>query len=176
MIADDLLVDRAGQHHFDDFDRRLVGHAQAVGEFRLDAQLGQHGADLRAAAVDHHRIDAGLFEQDHVAGEIARGRLVAHGVAAIFHHHGRFVVMKHVRQRLHQDPGLFDGRGLVERAGGRDFAHEGRLLTWGGSLGAVTRAGACLADLAGLENGPVAFEHQQRDGGAQVGQTFTLVG
>ena len=113
-VADDLLVDRAGQHHFDDFHGRLVGDAQAVGEFRLDAELGQHGADLRAAAVDHHRIDAGLFEQDHVAGEIARGRLVAHGVAAIFHHHGRFVVMKHVRQRLHQDPGLFDGRGLVE--------------------------------------------------------------
>ena len=28
--ADDLLVDRAGEHHFDDLDRGLVGDAQAV--------------------------------------------------------------------------------------------------------------------------------------------------
>ena len=70
--ADDLLVDRAGEHHLDDLDRRLVGDAQAGGELRLDAELVEHRADLRPAAVDDHRIDAGLLEQDHVAGEIAR--------------------------------------------------------------------------------------------------------
>ena len=31
-VADDLLVDRAGEHHLDDLDRRRVGDAQAVGE------------------------------------------------------------------------------------------------------------------------------------------------
>ncbi len=57
--------------------------------------------------MDDDRIDAGLFEQHHVAGEIARDLLVAHGVAAIFHHDDRVVVMQHMRQRLHQDLGLF---------------------------------------------------------------------
>ena len=73
---------------------------------RLDAELLQHGADLRAAAVHDDRIDAGLFEQDHVAGEIARDFLVAHGVAAVFDDDDRVVVAQHVRQRLHEDFGL----------------------------------------------------------------------
>ena len=84
--ADDLLVDRAGEHHLDDLDGRLVGDAQAGGKLRLDAELFQHGADLRAAAMHDDRVHAGLLEQHHVAGEIARDRLVAHGVAAVFHH------------------------------------------------------------------------------------------
>jgi hypothetical protein len=66
---DDLLVDRAGQHHLDDLDRLLVGDAQAALEFRFDAQLVQHRRDLRAAAVDDDRIDAGLLQQRDVAGE-----------------------------------------------------------------------------------------------------------
>ena len=116
-VADDLLVDRAGQHHLDDLDGLFVGDAQAVDEFRLDAELLQHGGDLRAAAVHHHRIDRGLLEQHHVAGEIARGLLLAHGVAAIFHHDDFLVVALHVRQRLGQDARL----GLRIDFGG--FAH-----------------------------------------------------
>ncbi len=73
---------------------------------RFDAELLQHRADLRAAAVDDHRIDAGLLEQHHVLGEIARLVLVAHRVAAVFHHDDRVVVAQHVRQRLHQNFGL----------------------------------------------------------------------
>src|SRR5581483_8434020 len=52
LIADDLLVDRAGQHHLDDLDGLGVGDAQPGGEFRLDAQFLQHVADLRPAAMD----------------------------------------------------------------------------------------------------------------------------
>ena len=74
---------------------------------RGDAELLEHRADLRAAAVDDHGIDARLLEQNHVAGEVPRGRLVAHGVAAVFHDDRRLVVAQHVRQRLHQDLGLF---------------------------------------------------------------------
>ena len=116
-VADDLLVDRAGQHHLDDLDGLFVGDAQAVDEFRLDAELLQHGGDLRAAAVHHHRIDRGLLQQHHVAGEIARGLLLAHGVAAVFHHDDFLVVALHVRQRLGQDARL----GLRIDFGG--FAH-----------------------------------------------------
>ena len=71
--ADELLVDRAGQHHLDDLDGLLVGDAQAAGELRLDAEPLEHVADLRAAAMHHHRIDGGLLHQHDVARE-ARGR------------------------------------------------------------------------------------------------------
>jgi len=62
--------------------------------------------------MDHHRIDRGLFQEHDVAGEIARGLLVAHGVAAIFHHHGRLVVALHVRQGFGQDAGLVGRRDV----------------------------------------------------------------
>jgi hypothetical protein len=39
--------------------------------------------------VHDDRVDAGLLEQHHVAGEVARALLVAHGVAAVFHHDDR---------------------------------------------------------------------------------------
>ena len=100
-----LLIE-PGQHHLDDLDGRLVGDAQARRELALDAEALEHGADLRAAAVHHDRVHAGLLEQDHVAREIARDLLVAHGVAAIFHHDGRLVVAQHVGQRLDEDFGL----------------------------------------------------------------------
>ena len=73
-VADDLLVDRAGQHHLDDFQRRGVGDAQAAGELRLHAGALEHRLDLRPAAVHHHRIDRGLLQQHDVAREGARQR------------------------------------------------------------------------------------------------------
>ena len=103
--ADDLLVDGAGQHHLDHLDGGLVGHAQARLELRLDAELLQHLADLRPAAVHHDRLHAGLFEQHDVLGEILRGGAVAHGVAAIFDDHDLLVVALHVGQGLDEDFG-----------------------------------------------------------------------
>ncbi len=66
-----------------------------------------------------HRIDAGLLQKHHVLGEIARLVLIAHGVAAVFHHHDRIVIAQHVRQRLHQDFGLLLRRGV------EGFGHRG---------------------------------------------------
>ena len=73
---DDLLVDRAGQHHLDDVDGLLVGDAQAVDELALDLQPIEHAADLRPAAVHDDRIDADLAQQHDVAGEQAGQLLV----------------------------------------------------------------------------------------------------
>ena len=47
----DFLVDRSGEHHLDDLDGLFVGDPQPALESRLDAHLGQHGADLRPAAT-----------------------------------------------------------------------------------------------------------------------------
>ena len=121
--ADDLLVDRAGQHHLDDLDGRRVGDAQAAGELRLDAEPLEHLADLRAAAMHHDRIDGGLLHQHDVAREAPRQVLVAHGVAAVFHHDDLLVVALHVRQRFRQDAGDVVGRN----------GHRGDLRTAGGA-------------------------------------------
>ncbi len=93
---DDLLIDRAGQHHLDDFDGRGVGDAQPVGELALDLQLVEQAADLRPAAMDDDGLDAGLLQQRDILGETVGERGIAHGVSAIFHHHDLLVVALHV--------------------------------------------------------------------------------
>ena len=79
---------------------------RAVGEFRFDAEPVEHGLDLRAAAMHHHRVDGGLLQQNDVAGEFTRGFFLAHGVAAIFDDDGFLVVALHMRQRFGEDSGL----------------------------------------------------------------------
>ena len=107
----DLFVDRAGKHHLDHFDGALVGDAEPGAEFRLDAELVEHLADLRAAAVDDHRLDAGSFQQRDVAGKGLGKLRVAHGVAAVLHHHDLLVVGEHVGQRRRDQPCRADGVG-----------------------------------------------------------------
>ena len=127
-VADHLLVDRAGQHHFDDFERRGVGDAQPRGELRLHADALEHGLDLRTAAMHDHRIDRGLLEQHDVAGELAREILLAHGMAAVFHDDDLLVVALHIRQRFGEDAGLHLGADRVVRA------HRAHLSRQSGSL------------------------------------------
>ena len=88
MAVTMCLVDRTGQDHLDDIDGFLVGDPQAVDELRLDIDALQHLADLRSAAVDHDGIDADLFDQDDVTGEVAGQLVIAHGVAAILDDEG----------------------------------------------------------------------------------------
>src|SRR6185503_11643831 len=95
-VADDLLVDRAGQNHFDDLDRLCVGDAQTGSELGFYTELLEHGLDLRAPAVHDDGIDRRLFEQDDIFRKIACRLLLAHGVPAIFHHDGLLVVALHV--------------------------------------------------------------------------------
>jgi hypothetical protein len=85
----------------------MVGHAQAALEFRFDAHLGQHGADLRPAAMDDDRVDAGLFQKRDIASEGAAEFDIAHGVAAIFHHDRLVLVALHIGQGGGQKAGLF---------------------------------------------------------------------
>jgi hypothetical protein len=50
----------------------------------MDFEAVKHRADLRAAAMHHHRVDADGLEHDDIAREGLGGAFVAHGVAAIF--------------------------------------------------------------------------------------------
>src|SRR6516164_5184132 len=113
-VADHLLVDGSGQNHFNDFERLFVGDAQTIGELRFDADALEHGFDLRATAMHHHRINGRLFQKHDVAGEFARQMLVAHSVPAILHHDGRFVVALHIRQGFRQDLSLLKWRHVHE--------------------------------------------------------------
>ena len=131
-VADQLLVDRTRQHHFDDLDGRGVGDAQPCGEFRFDAEPLQHGRDLRPAAMHHHRIDSSLLQQNDVAGERLGEIFRAHGMAAIFDDDGFLVILLHMRQRLGQDA------GLIERTDIWRVGHEAGLT--------VGRVGRFLAD------------------------------
>ena len=104
--ADDLLVDGAGEHHLDHLDGGRIRDAKPALELGLDAELLEHLADLRPAAMHDDGLDARLLEQHHVLGEILGRRPVAHGMAAILDHHHLLVVALHVRQRLHKHLGL----------------------------------------------------------------------
>jgi hypothetical protein len=50
----------------------------------LDLQPIEHLVDLRAAAMDHDRIDADLAQQHDILRKHAGQLLVDHGVAAVF--------------------------------------------------------------------------------------------
>ena len=127
-VADHLFVDRAGQHHLDDFERRCVGDAQPRGKLRLHADLLEHGLDLRAAAMHDHRIDRGLLQQHDIAGEFARQILRAHGVAAVFHDDDFLVVALHIGQRFGEDAGLHFRANGVARAHHRHIPGIGEAL------------------------------------------------
>ena len=99
----------------------LVGDAQAVDELRFDAQRLQHLADLRAAAMHHHRIDADSLQQHDILCEIMLQFGVAHGVAAVFHHKGPPFIPFEVGQRLDQRFGLGEQLGIVRIGHGALF-------------------------------------------------------
>ena len=63
------FIDLAAEHHLDDFHGLGVGDAHALDELALLADAGEDGLDLRAAAVDDHRVEAHQLEQHHVVGE-----------------------------------------------------------------------------------------------------------
>ena len=106
----DMLVDGPGEHHLDHLDHRRIGDPQPVDEGRLDTEALEHGVDLRAAAMDHDRIDADRLEQRDIVAELFRQGLLAHGVTAILDHDGGTGIAAQERQRLRQHPGLLGGR------------------------------------------------------------------
>jgi len=103
--ADDVLVDFADQHHLDDLDRFLVGHAHAADEVGFLAEALHQGADLGATAVDDHGVDADQAQEDHVQSERLLEVRPLHRGAAVLDDEGLAAELADVRQRLQQDLG-----------------------------------------------------------------------
>src|SRR5690606_31498436 len=104
--ADDVTADLAHRYDPDDLLGLRGGHGQPGGERGLDAQLVEVGVDLRAAAVDHDRLEPGVAHEDDVLGERLLQRVVGHGVAAVLDDDGGAVEVLQPRQRLDQGRGL----------------------------------------------------------------------
>jgi hypothetical protein len=117
--AHEVAVDPSHQDHAGDVEGLGVGHPQAVDEGGHLAEAGHELTDLRTTAVDHDDLQAGRVEQDDVLGEAGQCGLVAHGVAAVLHHHHVSVEAAEVRQRLDEDHGLL---------GGAQVGHRGTIL------------------------------------------------
>ncbi|MCY1543390.1 hypothetical protein D9M68_792070 [compost metagenome] len=103
--VDDVLVHLAAQDHLHHVHGLRVGHAHAVDEVALDGQALEQVADLRAAAVHHHRVDADGLHQHHVAGEAGLQLIAFHGVAAVLDHQGLADEAADIGQRFGQDLG-----------------------------------------------------------------------
>ena len=76
--------------------------------------------------MHHDRVDANLLQQCDIAAELMRQILLAHRMAAVFHHHGRAGVTAQERQGLRQNTGLF-GRGGNVAGVSVCFAHRAAL-------------------------------------------------
>src|SRR5699024_1008827 len=86
--VDDLLVDQATEHHFHHVHGFVVGDAHAAHEPCFLAQPREQLANLRAAAVHHHRIEADQFHERDVACKTGLERRVGHRIAAVLDDHG----------------------------------------------------------------------------------------
>ena len=134
--ADELTSDLAREDHAHDVDGLRRGDPQATAELGLDAEPVEHGADLRSAAVDDDRLEAGEAQEHDVLRERLLQGLVGHGVAAVLHDHDLAVVALQPRQGAGEGGGLLGvllpllaavaglGRGLVG-LGGLGCRHGG---------------------------------------------------
>ncbi len=121
---DQLALDLADQHHPHDVHRLGRGDSQAAAELRLDAEPVEHLRDLRAAAVDDDRAEAGEAQEGDVLGERALEVLVGHGVAAVLNDDDLAVVGLQPGQRPGQR-GRLVGVGLAGLVHlGLDLGHE----------------------------------------------------
>ena len=105
-LGHQVLVHLAAQHRLDHIHGLGVGVAQAVHKPGFVADLLEHLADLRPAAVDHHHPDAHQAQQYDVAHHRPAQILGDHGVAAVLDHNGLAGEFLNIGQSLHQGLGL----------------------------------------------------------------------
>jgi hypothetical protein len=74
----------------------------------------------------HHGVDTDLLEQRNITAKPLGQMFIAHGMTAIFHHHGRTCVTAQEGQGLCQYMRLLRGGGDIDRVG-MGFTHGARL-------------------------------------------------
>ena len=79
-------ADLSEQHHADDVENLGRGDPESALELARDPEALEHGSDLRAAAMHHHRVDAGFVQGHDVGGECGLQCGIGHGVAAVLDH------------------------------------------------------------------------------------------
>ena len=121
--GDELLVDRAGENHLDDFHRLAVGNPQSVHKSAFDAEALQHLADLRPTAMHDDRIDPDLLQQNDVAGERIAILAIPHRMPAVFDEDRLAGITAQIGQRLGEDSGFQCG------VGDSRVHHGGRILS-----------------------------------------------
>ncbi len=112
--ADNALVDLAAEDHLHHIHGLAVGDPHAVDEVAFDVQALEQIADLRAAAVHHHRVDAHRLHQHDVAGEAGLQLLALHRVAAVLDDQRLADESADVGQRFGQDLGELGGSFTAE--------------------------------------------------------------
>src|SRR6185312_1422565 len=105
---DNFFVDLSHQYHLDDIERLFVGDAHATDIPASDAHFVERRIDLRAAAMNHQRVNSDIFQQHDVLREARFELLVFHRMTAVFDDEGLAVEALKVRQGLHQDLSLAD--------------------------------------------------------------------
>ena len=119
---DDVLLNFAAQHPFDDFHRLFVGNAHALHEAALLTDFFQCVVDLRSTAMNHNGIHTDQLEQNDIARKAMLETLFRHRVTAVFDDNGLAVEFANVRQSLGQYLGLDFGSN---RRGGHGAGNSG---------------------------------------------------
>ena len=107
--VDDILVDLPAQHHLDHVHGLRVSHPHAIDKFALDVQALEQVANLRAAAVHDHRVDAYGFHQHDIPGKAVLQVITFHGVSAILDDDGLAGKALDIRQCFGQYQGNLGG-------------------------------------------------------------------
>ena len=103
---DQVLVHFSAQDHLHDIHRLIIGAAQTVDKLALLADLVEHLADLRPAAMDEHDLDADQVEQHDILDDRLFELFIDHGIAAIFDDDDLSRILLDIRERLDEDLGL----------------------------------------------------------------------
>jgi len=95
---DYTLVDLAAEHHLDKVHGVAISDTHATDKVRFLTHTLEHLADLRAAAMNHYRVQAYLFHQHDVAGKALLQAFIGHRITAEFDDNGLATETLDVRQ------------------------------------------------------------------------------
>ncbi len=157
---DDFLVELAAEDHFHDLHGAVVRHTQPVDAFAHNAHGGEHGVDLRAAPMNHDRVEADVLQKSDIPGKTIAQRGVDHRVTAVLDDEGLPVEAAYVGERLLKDVRFFDelahDASGVPRAGAREKRSLGMSATeeksWA-SVAVEKRGAVALVTLTGPGKG-----------------------